>query len=517
MVDKRFASFVKSNLLVPQVNILLDYSRFGFTEAFLKEMEGKVEAAFQRMAELEGGSIANPTENRLVGHYWLRKPELSPKREIKEAIESSLASIATFSKEEVRRFKKALIIGIGGSALGPQLLAGVFGNKNGLPLSFLDNTDPFGIESTLQEIGYLDSTLVVVTSKSGSTPETRNGMMMVREAFSKAGLNFADHAVAITGVGSELDKVATREKWLKRFSMWDWVGGRTSIFSAVGLLPGSLLNIDISSFLAGGAFMDEATRLRDVYQNPAMILALSWYLGTNGTGQKALVVLPYCDRLMLFSRYLQQLVMESLGKESDLSGNTVNQGLTVYGNKGSTDQHAYVQQLRDGVENFFAHFIEVLEDKIDFRIAPQETCGDYLNGFRLGTEAALTQKQRRILTITLPRLNEESLGALIALFERAVGFYASFIAVNAYDQPGVEAGKKAAAAILHLQHEIIEELTAKKSLSLRHLLTHFEDSGRAVDAFKVIRFLTFNERISSDRAILHPDESTLDATLTAND
>ena len=101
----------------------------------------------------------------------------------------------------------------------------------------------------------------------------------------------------------------------------------------------------------------------DTLENPAALLALMWYHVGNGRGQKDMVVLPYKDRLLFFSRYLQQLVMESLGKEKDLAGNVVHQGIAVYGNKGSTDQHAYVQQLREGVNNFFATFIEVLKDR----------------------------------------------------------------------------------------------------------------------------------------------------------
>ncbi len=105
------------------------------------------------------------------------------------------------------------------------------------------------------------------------------------------------------------------------------------------------------------------TRQHDVLRNPAALLALMWYHAGNGRGAKDMVILPYKDRLLLLSRYLQQLVMESLGKELDLDGKVVNQGIAVYGNKGSTDQHAYVQQLREGVNNFFATFIEVLKDR----------------------------------------------------------------------------------------------------------------------------------------------------------
>lgn len=176
-------------------------------------------------------------------------------------------------------------------------------------------------------------------------------------------MEFAQYAVAITSVDSNLDKLAKEEGWLARFPMYDWVGGRTSEMSAVGLVPAALQGIDVRAILDGAKEMDDATRVPDVKNNPAALLALSWYFAGNGKGEKDMVVLPYKDSLFLFSRYLQQLVMESLGKEKDLDGKVVHQGIAVYGNKGSTDQHAYVQQLREGVANFFATFVEVLEDR----------------------------------------------------------------------------------------------------------------------------------------------------------
>ena len=159
---------------------------------------------------------------------------------------------------------------------------------------------------------------------------------------------------------SNLDKFAVANHWLARFPMWDWVGGRTSETSAVGLLPMALQGFDVDAFLEGAMECDKITRINNVKVNPAALLALMWcYIG-NDKGAKDMVILPYKDRLELISRYLQQLVMESLGKERDLDGNVVHQGIAVYGNKGSTDQHAYIQQLRDGLNNFFATFIEVL-------------------------------------------------------------------------------------------------------------------------------------------------------------
>jgi glucose-6-phosphate isomerase len=377
-----------------------------------------------------------------------------------------------------------LSIGIGGSALGPMFVADALGNPAGqasiapspddryvasrppmhdrMPIHFIDNTDPDGIARALAGLsGRLGETLCIITSKSGGTPETRNGMLLVAEAYHRAGLDFARHAVAITMPGSKMDTSAAAEKWVARFPMFDWIGGRTSELSAVGLLPAALQGLDIDGLLAGAAECDEATRKHDLHSNPAALMALMWYHATEGKGLKDMVVLPYKDRLLLFSRYLQQLIMESLGKQFDLHGRPVAQGLTVYGNKGSTDQHAYVQQLREGVPNFFAVFIRVLRSGGSSQeVEPGITAGDYLHGFMLGTRAALFENNRESMTLTVPQVDARVVGGLIALFERAVGLYASLIEVNAYHQPGVEAGKKAAASVLALQSRVLDALSA---------------------------------------------------------
>src|SRR5262249_9615889 len=218
--------------------------------------------------------------------------------------------------------------------------------------------------------------------------------------------------------------------------------------------------LDVDGLLAGAAACDEATRRHDLRTNPAAMMALMWHHATGGQGKKVMVVLPYKDRLLLFSRYLQPLVMESLGKQLDLQGRRVDQGLSVYGNKGSTDQHAYVQQLREGVPNFFAVFIRVLESGgITQEVEPGVTAGDYLHGFLLGTRAALFENERESMTITVPHVDARIVGALIALFERAVGLCGTLVGINAYHQPGVEAGKKAAASVLALQGKVLGALS----------------------------------------------------------
>lgn len=433
-----------------------------------------MKAAFAAMADLERGAIANPDENRMVGHYWLRNPALAPNPEIFRAITETVRAIHDFASRvhngDIRGahglFDNLLVIGIGGSALGPQFVSKALGHprRDRMKLFFFDNTDPDGMDLVLAGLeGQLGQTLCLVISKSGCTKETRNGMLEAEAAYKAAELDFARHAVAITGEGSELDKHATKQGWIRRFPMWDWVGGRTSETSAVGLLPAALQGIDIDKLLAGARACDDCTRECSVDRNPAAALALAWYFLGNGRGEKDMVVLPYKDRLELFSRYLQQLVMESIGKEFDLQGRRVNQGLSVFGNKGSTDQHAYIQQLRDGLANFFVCFVNVSKDldKSPMEVEPSITSGDYLKGFFLGTRQALFEKDRMSITLTLESLSEFSIGVLIALFERSVGFYASMINVNAYHQPGVEAGKKAAAAVLNLQSKILASLGSK--------------------------------------------------------
>lgn len=453
----------------PAIGLALDLSRMNFPDDYFTSMAGPIQTAFKAMAELEKGAIANPDEKRMVGHYWLRNSDLAPTAELKQEIDETLKAVKEFAgavhrgetKGAAGNFKNVLVIGIGGSALGPQFVANALSQPKADKLHpyFFDNTDPDGIDKVLAQLdGQLGQTLCVVISKSGGTKETRNGMSEARAAYTRAGLKFEDHAVAVTGVGSELDKVAQNNYWLRRFPMWDWVGGRTSELSAVGLLPAALQGLDIDGLLAGAKACDSVTRSADVKANPSAQLALIWKYIDQGAATKDMVILPYKDRLELFSKYLQQLIMESLGKELDLDGKVVNQGIAVYGNKGSTDQHAYVQQLREGRHNFFVTFVKVLKDRDgqSLYVEPNVTTGDYLQGFLLGTRTALFEKDRESVTITVKDCSAFTVGVLIALYERAVGYYATLANINAYHQPGVESGKKAATAVLNLQTKLIQ-------------------------------------------------------------
>jgi glucose-6-phosphate isomerase len=491
---------------VDSLGLTLDISRMKFGPDFLAKMSAPMAQAFSAMEALERGAIANPDEKRMVGHYWLRAPELAPEPALSKAIEDARVQVHDFAKrvhagvlkpQKADRFRSVLVVGIGGSALGPQLAADALGGADDkLAVHFLDNTDPDGFDRMFARLGdALTTTLTVVVSKSGGTKETRNGMVETQRAYQTLGLDFGKHAAAVTGEGSELDQVAARDGWLERFPMWDWVGGRTSELSTVGLLPAALAGYDIDALLAGARDMDVATRSRDVPKNPAALLALMWHYAGDGRGTKDMVVLPYKDRLMLLSKYLQQLVMESLGKELDLSGKQVNQGIAVYGNKGSTDQHAYVQQLREGVSNFFATFIEVRKDRPGpgFQVEPDVTSGDYLLGFLLGTRRALYENGRESITISVPDAGPRTLGALIALYERAVGLYASLVNVNAYHQPGVEAGKKAAAAVLTLQRSVLAALRNSKAPSTVEQIASAAGASEEIETvYKLLEHLSSN-------------------------
>lgn len=495
--------FQKFFLEYEELGFSIDISRMRFAGDFFDSMQSKTERAFAAMDELERGAIANPDEQRMVGHYWLRAPELAPNEQLRADVVETNQRIAQFAADvhdgKIRaakgaRFTNLLLIGIGGSALGPQFVSDALGSASDrMKLHFFDNTDPDGFDRVFARLGdELRATLVIVISKSGGTKETRNGMLEAEARFRAAGLEFGKHAVAVTGVESELDRHAEQQQWLARFPMFDWIGGRTSVMSAVGLLPAALQGFAINDFLAGAAAMDRHTREKSTRTNAAMLLALMWHYAGNGRGEKDMVVLPYKDRLLLFSRYLQQLVMESLGKAKDLKGSIVHQGIAVYGNKGSTDQHAYVQQLRDGVLNFFVTFIEVKKDRASERFEVEEgvTAGDYLHGFLRGTRTALYENERESITVSIPEVNAFSVGALIALYERAVGFYASLVNINAYDQPGVEAGKKAATAVLDLQRRVMENWPEKSACTAEELASSV--SADPEDVYHVLSHLAAN-------------------------
>ena len=449
----------------------IGFAGMDFCEDDLKEMAPKFAAAAQGMADIEAGKIKNPDENRKVTHFSDRASYVSSTLfETVEAFVEDIHSGALLSPAG-KKFKAVVVNGIGGSALGPQLMQfamnGPYWNelsdskrRNYLKIYFLDNTDAAEL-TDLFAVMEPEETLHVVISKSGGTQETKNNLIAMENFYAQNSMTFAKYAVAITMKDSELDRKARSEKWLRVFEMAESIGGRTSETSIVGHLPAALTGIDFREFLNGACRMDEWTRTADPLKNPAAMLSAMWYIAGKGKGDRNMVIVPYSDRLVLMSRYLQQLVMESLGKELDLDGNTVHQGLSVFGNKGGTDAHAFIQQLNDGRDDFFVTFIEVLKDSARYTISGDIAMGDYLHGFLEGLSEALRGKNRQVIRIQVAKLGAAELGMLIALYERAVAMYAEYIHINAFHQPGVQAYKLAAKGVLALREKLNAAMVGK--------------------------------------------------------
>jgi len=440
----------------------ISFAGMKFSDADLDGMADKFDRAKLEMARIESGEIKNPDENRQVTHFSDRK--VYPVSKEFKAVEKFAEDVRRGKiTGQGGRFRSLIVNGIGGSALGPQLLQfavnGPYWNElkeadrdSNLKVYFLDNTDSAGFTDVLAVIDPA-TTMIATVSKSGGTQETRNNMIALEDYYDEMDVDFAQHAVAVTMKGSKLWKHAEEDAWLKVFEMAESIGGRTSETSIVGHLPAALAGIDFKQFLDGAAFMDEWTRKEDYCVNPAYMLAAMWFIAGKGKGDRNMVIVPYSDRLILLSRYFQQLVMESLGKEKDLDGKTVHQGLNVFGNKGGTDAHAFIQQLNDGRDDFFITFIEVLQDSMILPIDESSSMGTYLHGFQEGLSAALRSKGRQTINITIEEVNEYNLGMIIAMYERAVAVYAEFVNINAFHQPGVQAYKLAAQGILDLRHK----------------------------------------------------------------
>ena len=498
--------------------LLLDFTRQRLDAAALQALLEWAAACGlpQRVQDLFAGVNVNHTEDRAALHVALRAGSSLPttipadKLALVAAERAKLRAFVAEVRTGRRRghtgqpFTDVLNIGIGGSDLGPVMAYEALGqvreqleDRTGrrLRTHFASNIDGTRLAGLLRELDPT-TTLVIICSKTFTTLETLTNARLARDwlAAELGDAAVPKHFAAVSTNAKAMDAFGVGAD--ARFDMWDWVGGRTSALCAVGLLPAALQGLDIRGLLAGAKAMDALTRVPDATRNPAAALAAAWHHLTDGMGTKAMVVLPYKDRLLLFSRYLQQLVMESLGKELDLQGRKVNQGLTVYGNKGSTDQHAYVQQLRDGLNNFFAVFIEVLTDRQgpSPEVEPGVTSGAYLQAFFLGTREALAGNGRASITLTIKQVDAGAVGMLIALFERAVGLYASLLGINAYHQPGVEAGKKAAAETLRLRARTIAALakTPGKWLSVGQICEENGLVGSEELVFKVLLHVSSN-------------------------
>ena len=237
------------------------------------------------------------------------------------------------------------------------------------------------------------------------------------------------------------------------------MGGRFSELCPVGLLPAAVLGIDISEMLAGAAYMDKLCKKRSLKENPALISALLQYMAMKD-GKNVHVMMPYADGLKYFADWYCQIWAESLGKEKDLAGNTVNAGQTPVKSLGVTDQHSQVQLYTEGPYDKVVTFLAVdeyrktvvisdgCEDIPDVNFLCGHTMNELISAERSATEYALTVKGRLNNTVYLPEINPFTIGELIYFFELQTAYAGALLGIDAYDQPGVENGKNATYALL---------------------------------------------------------------------
>jgi glucose-6-phosphate isomerase len=360
-----------------------------------------------------------------------------------------------------------IVLGIGGSSLGaraihqalsgPMELAGIVASTNAR-LHFPDNSDPWLLAALLDALNP-KATVALCVSKSGGTVETAAQLLVIKRWFESAlpADDVRKHLVAITDPSSgQLREQVTAERWAS-LSVPSNVGGRFSLLSPVGLLPALLGGVNIDELLEGAEAMAKRCETTELRENPAGTLAALHVLQHRLRGRNIHVMMPYSDRLRPFAAWYVQLWAESLGKRSNRRGEIVELGPTPIPAVGATDQHAQGQLFMEGPRDKLITFIRVGEPVKDLIIPHAKGPSSYLGGTsmhalleaeREGTTQALAMDGRPSLTVSLARLDAFTLGGLFFLYEAATAFAGELYDINAFDQPGVELGKRLANGLL---------------------------------------------------------------------
>lgn len=368
------------------------------------------------------------------------------------------------------RFDNILVLGIGGSALGGmavcEALLKPYWNmltpeqREGAPrIFFLDNIDPDQVSALLNSID-LTKTLVNVITKSGSTAETMSQYMIVKDRLEQLmGDDYRQNIVVTTDRSTGVLRQIAGEEGYKTFVVPDDVGGRFSVFSAVGLLPFALVGIDIDDIVKGIKDMDLALKNTDIRENVAAQNALIHYLMDTQKGKNLSVMMPYSSRLKYVSDWYVQLWAESLGKEFNNKGEKVNIGPTPIKALGATDQHSQIQLYNEGPNNKVitfvrvGHFDSTLEIPRIFEYTGigylgGKTMNDLINAEADATRVALTDYQRPNVTITLPSVSGYSVGQLLYMLEVQTAIAGELYGINTFNQPGVEQAKNYTYALM---------------------------------------------------------------------
>jgi glucose-6-phosphate isomerase len=465
-------------------DLLLDYSKTAITEparALLLQIAEQAAVAAKRDAMFSGAKI-NGTENRAVLHTALRAagPVLLDGVDVTPTIQDVLRKLETFA-DGVRtgaiaaadggKFTDVINIGIGGSDLGPAMVtAALAPYHDGPRLHFVANVDLAHLADTIKGLDPA-RTLVIVASKTFTTVETMTNAASAREWIAGA-LGESAVGAHFAAVSTALEKVAAFGIAPDRvFGFWDWVGGRYSVWSAIGLpVMIAIGPQNFRNFLAGARAMDTHFRTAPFAENLPVLMALAGIWHRDVCGFPARAVLPYDQRLARLPAYLQQLDMESNGKSVTRSGAAVARptGPLVFGEPGTNGQHAFYQLIHQGTDIIPCEFLIAAtghetgpdgKTHHDLLIANCLAQSEALMRGRSRAEAAAQNPpelaphkvfpgNRPSLTIAYRQLNPETLGKLIALYEHRVFVEAAIWDINAFDQWGVELGKELATRLL---------------------------------------------------------------------
>ena len=402
--------------------------------------------------------------------------------------EDALADkIAEFAGKARKRFKNFVVAGIGGSSLGNrcifEALAHPFHNllpddkRDGPRMFFPDNIDPETLSGLLETLDP-EETVINVITKSGSTAETMsNFLVLLGWLRDGLGSGYAEHVIATTDPEKGVLHKLAQDEGFAAFPVPPGVGGRFSVLSAVGLVSSAFAGIDIHELLSGAAAMDKRIKESAPESNPALVAAITHVFLERLKNKRCAVFMPYAQSLRAFADWFRQLWAESLGKKLSTKGVAVNTGQTPIAALGTTDQHSQIQLYAEGPNDKIITFVEVSEFRNIIElpdIYPDEDALSYLGGRTLnelmaaelaGTRLALTDAGRPNATIILPAVNEETLGQLLFLLEVQTSYAGMIYGINPYDQPGVEAGKAAAYALMGKKgyEKQLEEIKAKST------------------------------------------------------
>ncbi|HCW32328.1 MAG: glucose-6-phosphate isomerase, glucose-6-phosphate isomerase [Candidatus Peregrinibacteria bacterium GW2011_GWE2_39_6] len=346
-----------------------------------------------------------------------------------------------------KKFDEMVILGIGGSALGAKCLQqALVSVKENFKMHVLDNIDPSLIRDLASQLNY-KRTLFLVISKSGETLETLAQYFYFQKEVELRELKIADHFIFVTDrKNGLLQKIAQENPQIKTFVIPAKVGGRFSVLTAVGLLPVGLLGVDFRPLLKGARMMRDRFLSPDFAENlPFQLAAIQYLLGKKGKTMN--VLMPYSQKLIGFADWWRQLLAESIGKNE-------NTGLTPITSLGVTDQHSQIQLYNQGPNDKLFILLEVMDFGVNIPFVNPYPNNPVINFLKTSsfnqlmevekeaTKAALIKNNRPVISLKIPQVDGENLGALLLLFQGATAFLGEFYEINAFDQPGVELGKR---------------------------------------------------------------------------